>query len=172
MTLVSCSSDPANDLLGSTGGQLTVEIHDHAAPGIVQCWITVAAVEAHRARGGWTHVSGDYPHRFDLSTLVNGQTRTLGSHRVSEGDYDRLRIHLTEAHLVLADGSEVDVPLPHGGLHHEVSMGQRCQVQNGSGASVSMDFRVHTSFHHHPDESWTCDPDIVVDGVQHHGHHG
>jgi hypothetical protein len=54
-------------------------------------------------------------------------------------------------------------------------MGQRCEVRGGSGAQVSLDFQIPTSFRHNADETWTCDPDIVVDDVWQHGqagHHG
>ena len=88
------------------------------------------------------------------------------------GDYDRIRLHMTEAHLFMHDGEEVDVPLPEGGLPIHVPIGQRCEVRDGDGAHVSIDFRVPTSFHHNDDESWSCAPDVVVDGVWQHGQQG
>jgi len=173
--LIGCSSDSDDDVLSPGTGQLTVEIHDHPMPEIAECWITIEAVYAQRRNAEWMHVAGSYPHQFDLNQLQGGQTRVLGSHSIPADDYDRIRIHMTAAHLVLADGEEVDVPLPDGGLQIVVPMGRRCEVAGGSGASVSLDFRIPTSFQHHADESWTCDPDIVVDDVRQHGqtgHHG
>ena len=139
---------------------------------------TVEAIDAVHARHGdaqWVHIAGSYPHHFDLNQLQGGRTLALGSHSVPANDYDRIRIHMTAAHLVMADGAEVDVPLPDGGLHVDVPMGRRCEVVGGSGATVSLDFRIPTSFQHHADESWTCVPDVVVDDVWRHGqngHHG
>jgi len=174
--LVGCSSDSDGGVLSPDTGQLTVEIHDHPTPQIAECWITIEAVHARRQHGEWMHISGSYPHHFDLMDLQGGQTRVLGTHFVPTGNYDHIRIHMTGAHLVMTDGEEVDVPLPGSGLHIEVPMGRRCQVAGGAGAHVSLDFRIPTSFQHDADETWTCVPDVVVDEVwgptDGHGHHG
>jgi hypothetical protein len=175
---VGCSSDSDGGVLSSDTGQLTIEIHDHPTPQIAECWITIEAVHARRQHGEWMQISGSSPHHFDLMQLQGGQTRVLGSRSVPAGDYDHVRIHMTAAHLVMMNAEEVDVPLPSGGLHIDVPIGRRCQVPEGSGAQVSMDFRIPSSFQHHGDESWTCVPDIVVDGVwgpgdgHGHGHDG
>lgn len=171
LTLTGCSSD-SDGVVTSNTGELTVEIHDHASPEIVECWITIGNVQARRAHGDWVHVAGDYPHHFDLAQLQNGKTRVLGTDSVAADDYSHVRVHMTAARLVLADGSEVDVPMPAGGHAIDVPMGQRCEVAGGSGAHVSIDFRIPTSFQHHADESWSCDPDIIVDGVWGHGQQG
>jgi hypothetical protein len=173
--MIGCSSNSDGGVLSPDTGQLSVEIHDHPTPEIAECWITIDAVHARHRDAEWVHIAGSYPHHFDLNQLQGGQTRALGSHSVPADDYDRIRIHMTAAHLVLSDGEEVDVPLPDGGLHIDVPMGRRCEVVGGSGAHVSIDFRIPTSFQHHADESWTCDPDVVVDDVWRHGqngHHG
>ena len=172
LILVGCSSDPDSDVLSSSTGQLTVEIHDHAMPQIAECWITIDAVHARRQHGEWMPIAGNYPHHFDLMQLQGGQTRVLGSDFVPAEDYDHIRIHMSDAHLVMADGEEVDVPLPNGGLEIPVPMGRRCQVPNGSGAHVSLDFRIPSSFQHNADETWTCAPDVVVDDVWQHGQNG
>jgi hypothetical protein len=172
LVLTGCSSDPAGGVLSSGTGQLTVEIHDHPTPQIAECWITIDAVHARRQHGEWMHVAGNYPHHFDLMQLQDGQTRVLGSDSVPVGDYDHIRIHMTGAHLVMADGEEVDVPLPNGGLEIAVPMGRRCEVAGGSGAHLSLDFRIPTSFRHNANETWTCDPDVVVDDVWQHGQNG
>ena len=170
--LVGCSSDSGGGILSSGTGQLTVEIHDDASPEIAECWITIDAVHARRQHGEWINVAGNYPHYFDLMQLQGGQTRVLGSGSVPAEDYDHIRIHMTTAHLVMADGAEVDVPLPNGGFEMAVPMGRRCQVSQGSGAHVSLDFRIPTSFRHNADETWTCDPDVIVDDVWQHGQNG
>jgi hypothetical protein len=170
--LVGCSSSSDGAVLSPGTGQLTVEIHDHPTPEIAECWITIDAVHARRQHGEWMQVSGDVPHHFDLMQLQDGRTRILGSQFIPADDYDHLRIHMTAARLVLADGETVDVPLPGGGLRIDVPMGRRCEVAGGSGAHVSLDFRIPTSFRHNADESWTCAPDVIVDDVRQHGHVG
>jgi hypothetical protein len=169
--LTGCSSG-VDDVVSPDTGELIVEIHDHASPEIVECWITIDAVQARRSHGEWLHVAGDFPHHFDLAELQGGRTRVLGTDSVAVDDYSHIRIHMTAARLVMADGSKVDVPLPAAGLGIDVSMTQRCEVAASSGARVSLDFRIPTSFQHHSDESWTCDPDVVVDGVWNHGEQG
>ena len=166
-----CSSGTTSQVLGEGRGELVIEIHDHPAPAIVECWITIASAEAHHMGSDWIHIAGDYPHTFDLRTMVNGRTKMLGSDAVPEGDYDRLRIHMTGARLVLQDGAEVHVQMPQGGIHTEVPIAQRCRVGAGRGATVSIDFLIDGSFRHNGDESWTCDPQINVDGVREHEHH-
>ena len=170
--LVGCSSDSDGGIMSSGTGQLTVEIHDHASPQIAECWGTIDAVHARSQHGEWMNVAGNYPHHFDLMQLQGGQTRVLGSDFVPADDYDHIQIYMTAAHLVMVDGEEVDVSLPNGGLEIAVPMGRRCQVSDGSGAHVSLDFRIPASFQHNADETWTCDPDVIVDDVWQHGQNG
>jgi hypothetical protein len=172
LALHGCSSDSDGDIVSAELGQLAIEIHDHPAPQIAECWITIAGVQARQRHGQWMAVSGAFPHHFDLMQLQGGKTRQLATETVPAGDYDAIRLHLTGARLVMTDGETVDVPLPGGEHWIDVPMGRRCEVVGGSGAHVSVDFRVHTSFQHHADESWTCTPDIVVDGVWQHGQPG
>ena len=139
LILVGCSSDPDGGVLASDTGQLTIEIHDHPTPEIAECWITIDAMHARRQHGEWMPVAGNYPHHFDLMQLQGGLTRVLGSASVPAENYDHIRLRLTSAHLVMADGEEVDVPLPDGGLQIPVPMGRRCEVTRGSEAHVSMD---------------------------------
>jgi hypothetical protein len=172
LILVGCSSDPDGGVLASDTGQLTIEIHDHAMPQIAECWITIDAVHARRQHGEWMPLAGNYPHHFDLVQLQGGRTRVLGSGSVPAENYDHIRVRMTSAHLVMIDGEEVDVPLPDGGLEIPVPMGRSCEVTRGAESHVSMDFRIPTSFQHHADESWTCEPDVIVDDVWQHGHNG
>jgi len=161
--------------MSSGTGLLTVEMHDHPAAQIAECWVTIDGIQVRHESGEWMPLAGDYPDHFDLFELQDGKTRVLGEQAVDAGDYDRIRVHMTDARLVMAGGTTVDVPLPAGGLQFDVPMMRRCEVIAGSGMHVSLDFRISTSFQHNADETWTCDPDVVVDGVWEHGgagHHG
>ena len=166
---VGCSSQSGDVLTSGPTGAMSVVVHDQSAPRFQEAWITFGALSAHHVAGEWASVSGPFPITVDLLTLVNGRSLTLGADQLPEGQYDALRVTITAARLVLADGTEVTVTLPSGGRTMDVSIAPPANVVAGQTVTIALDFRPDTSFHQGGmGMGWSCDPDIMMSGVSYH----
>ena len=72
---VSCSNDAP--VTGSTGtGQLTVQIHDQAAPTLTVAEVTFSSLEARTVDGVWVAAEGSFPVTLDLLQFIGPQNST------------------------------------------------------------------------------------------------
>jgi len=152
-------SDSESDPLGAGQGQLTVTVHDQAAPSIAEAWVTFVAVQAIRAGGGFEDVAGvTLGSPVDLATLVNGNTATLAAGSLPAGDYTGLAISVSAVTLVLDDGSSIDPLSGATGLAVQVPIA--FTVVEGKDTAVSVDFPLSAfSFN---GNLWMFDPSLVA----------
>lgn len=82
-----------------------------------------------------------------LLQLTNGITEQIASADLDAGIYDMIRLHITDATIVLADGSEFDLKIPSGsssGL--KIKIDPAISLGEGETSDVLLDFDVSRSF--------------------------
>ncbi|BBE16849.1 lipoprotein [Aquipluma nitroreducens] len=87
------------------------------------------------------------PMEFDLLDLQNGITTELLSMDIAAGSYDLIRMHVTNASVLLKDGSNFDLKVPSGfasGL--KIKMTPNLVIESGVESEVILDFDVSKSF--------------------------
>lgn len=144
VALLSCSdSGDADPVAGGGQGQLTVNLHDQAAPDITQAVVTISALEVRDAdTGEWVAVELQ-DTTFDLVVLVNGNEATLANAPLDEGDYDGMRLTVESVHVELDGADPVDIAGP---FAVQVSGFPLVAVSDGESVTVTLDFPVDTSF--------------------------
>ena len=158
LLMFSCT-DSADDPLGSGQGRLTVDVHDQAASGIAEAWVTFAAVQAVRAGGGFEDVAGvALGTPINLATLINGNSVTLASGSLPAGDYTGVWLSIAALTLVLDDGSSVDPLSPATGVAAQVPIS--FTVEEGQDTVLSIDFPL--SAFAFDGTNWTFDPSQVA----------
>lgn len=167
LTILSgCSGDGGSaGPLAPEQGQLTVEIHDAAAPALTVAEVTFSAVEAHRVDGDWEPATGALPRTIDVLQFVGPENGTpLVQDLVPAGTYDALRVTITAVHLEVEGSEPVDVTLPAEGVTIVVPVD--FVVAEGGQTEVSLDLRTDVAFQ--PlGTSWAFDPSgLVVSGVR------
>ena len=134
----SCSDNPTSP----TGtGILQVSMTDApAAYNAVYVWID--SVQAHIANGntvqGW-YTLNNKPHRYDLTTLVNGATTIIGTDTLPAGRYSQIRLYLGPNDTIVVDGQPQPLTVP-----SEVQTGIKLNVdanlQAGTLYNITLDF--------------------------------
>ena len=84
---------------------------------------------------------------FNLLELSNGVTAVLAEAEIPAGEYNEVRLHITNAGIILEDGSEYDLKIPSGhssGLKVKVS--PNISISGGGVAEILLDFDVSRSF--------------------------
>lgn len=161
ITLLATSCDQIND--SENGGKGTVVLTLTDAPFPVslvdQANVTIDKIEIRMmAAEATTQEEADKPAQyvvlfegaektFNLLDLQNGVTAELLSMDIEAGSYDMIRMHVTEAGVVLKDGSEFDLKVPGGtssGLKIKIS--PALVIESGVESEVVLDFDVSKSF--------------------------
>jgi hypothetical protein len=157
---MACSS--SDDVTGSTG-QLNVNLHDQAAPGIAEAHVTLSALELRDANSGeWVVVDGNLlPVTVDLLLLVGGNEAQILADLVPAGDYDGMRITISEVLVVLDDQTQIQVPPP--GAPVQVVGFPLMTIDEGGVVTVTLDFPVAPSFQVVAGPDVTFTPQITVD---------
>lgn len=135
---------------------------DPAGAGHVEVRITDAPIDMNTVQNVWVTIDSvlvypratmdgneprpielaTHPGTFDLLTLTGGATDLLAEGDLPAGFYDRIRMGVTEAHLVFRDGTEeplriepekVDVPIP-----FELSVDEQMQIVLDFDAAASI----------------------------------
>lgn len=84
---------------------------------------------------------------FNLLDLQNGVTAMLASAEMPEGDLVQIRLIVTEASVVLTDGTEHDLTVPSGAeTGIKITMPPGAQVEAGAETTTTLDFSVEESF--------------------------
>ena len=167
LTILSgCSGDGGTGSpLAPSQGQLTVEIHDAAAPALTVAEVTFSAVEVHRVDGAWEPATGALPRTIDVLQYVGPDNATpLVQDLVPAGTYDGLRVTITAVHLEVEGGEPLDLTLPPGGV--TVAVPVDFVVAEGGQTEVSLDLRTDVAFQP-VGSGWSFDPaGLVVSGVR------
>jgi hypothetical protein len=106
--VLGCSKSP------NGAGMGRVNLHLTDAPGdFQQVNVVITAVSINRDGSGWETVQ-DESQTFDLLTLQNGVTTTLGSSDVPAGHYDQVRLLVGEGSNVMVDDVTHALEVPSG----------------------------------------------------------
>jgi hypothetical protein len=84
---------------------------------------------------------------IDLLQLTNGITEEIASADLEAGYYDMIRLHVVDATVILADGTEFDLKVPSGdtsGL--KIKLEPAIYLDEGQTSDVLLDFDVSRSF--------------------------
>lgn len=151
--LLSCSSD--NDDKGgdnSSKGMLSIDITDAPFPSdlVAEANVTINKVDIRKigendSAAFTTLIEEELS--FNLLDLTNGVTATLVDLEIEIGAYDLVRLYVTEADVVLSDGSTFDLKVPSGsqtGL--KVFIDPAIEVVGGLTSELLLDFDVSRSF--------------------------
>jgi hypothetical protein len=82
--------------------------------------------------------------QFNLLDLRNGITADLLTMAIDTGKYDLIRLHVTEATMILKDGTPFKLKIPGNGI--KIKINQGLVVEGGVTNEVLMDFDVSKSF--------------------------
>jgi hypothetical protein len=84
---------------------------------------------------------------IDLLQLTNGITTEIASADLDAGVYDLIRLHVTDATIVLADGSEYNLQIPSGSASGlKIKIDPAISLDEGETSDVLLDFDVSRSF--------------------------
>jgi len=150
LALVSCNND--ENSIPENKGRLNVLLTDSPFPIelISSTWVTIDKVEIRQHSESDEDsfiVIAEGEMEFDLLELTNGITEQLASVDLEAGVYDMIRLHVVDATVVLANGTEFDLTVPSGsssGLKIKIS--PAIQLAEGQTSDVLLDFDVSKSF--------------------------
>lgn len=138
--LLSCSGDGG----GSDTGIIQVNLTD--APidmtTVEKVEVTITDVIVYPGNDDMPEVNGGpivlltRPETFDLLTLTDGATTLLASGEVPAGDYNRIRLEVTDATLTYKDGTEEPLKIESG----KVDVPIRFHVGADETSAVTLDF--------------------------------
>lgn len=150
----SCNTDEYETPAGK--GRINVLLTDAPYPIdlISSTYVTIDKVEIRqRTEAGMDEdadsfiVVAEGEMEFDLLQLTNGITEQLGAVDLDAGYYDMIRLHVTDATVVLKDGTRHDLQIPSGsssGL--KVKIDPVIYLEEGQTSDVLLDFDVSRSF--------------------------
>ncbi len=84
-----------------------------------------------------------HPATFDLLTLTGGATQLLASGEVTAGEYDRIRLEITDATLVFTDATSVPLTIE----SNKVDVPIDFTVTAGEATTLTLDFDAAASVH-------------------------
>ena len=152
MLLMGCGGGSGgSDGSGSSGtsGTLSVAITD-AKPklpeDIEHVYVTFDEVQVHKAGGDWVSlpVVAPAPHRIDLFQFRNGNTTELVPPvKLESGKYTQIRIIVSDAWFVTAQGEKYDLQVPSGKLRTDKNFD--FEVHGGGAVDLVVDFDLSQS---------------------------
>lgn len=152
--LTACQEN--SDTLEANKGRLVVKLTDAPFPIdlIAQAAVTIDKIEIRKATDSMIEeeeeginpfiVLSQETQHFNLLDLRNGITADLLTMAIDTGKYDLIRLHVTEAQLVLKDGTTFKLKVPGNGI--KIKINQGLVVEGGITNEVLMDFDVSKSF--------------------------
>jgi len=143
-----CGSD---DGAATQSGKLIIQMTDAPFPTdlLEKAEITIDQIELRQGGGDGDPflLLSDAVGTFNLLDLVNGITAELINMEVPVGEYDLIRLHITDASVELTDGTIFDMTVPSGtqsGL--KLFVNPSLQVAGGLTSELLLDFDVSRSF--------------------------
>lgn len=149
---------------GSGTGKLTIFLSDAPFPAdsVASATVLIDSIDVRTAgdtgNASFTTIFRDTDNtsEYNLLDLRNGVTATLGEQDVPEGEYDLVRVFISDASITLNNGTQYNLKVPSGartGL--KIFINPSLMVRAGMSAQLLLDVDVNKSF--------------VARGSMHHG---
>ena len=129
--------------------------------------VTVTSILARNLDGELVGVTMDLPTTLDLIDLIEGKTVELPVGTLPVGTYDQIVVVIKSLHVVLSDGTMVDVTPPGGGWTAIVPT-ETFDVVDGQVTTVHLNFRADNAFRW-VEGKLEFDPEFDGDVDHHHG---
>lgn len=143
LVLLACAPEATPDADGL--GQLRVQLHDAPTVDADEVWVAFDGVRAHHVSDGWVTVATG-AQSLDLLALQGGVVADLGSASLPTGDYDQLRLDLTDAWVVVDGATEpLDVP---SGLQSGVKIPADFTLSDCGEVTLDLDWDVGAQLRH------------------------
>ena len=148
--LWSCTDDGENESTGT----LSVKLTDAPFPTeiVAEANVTIDKIEVRKSdaadsdSSSFVVLSTD-TMEFNLLDLTNGVTASLAELEIEAGFYDLLRLYVSEASVVLTDGTVYDLKVPSGSQTGiKVFISPSIEVAGGLTSELLLDFDVSKSF--------------------------
>ncbi|WP_347838910.1 DUF4382 domain-containing protein [uncultured Draconibacterium sp.] len=152
LLIMACSQNDSTEFADGNG-KINVYLTDAPFPIslVSQTIVTINKVEIRKHENDSTEAIFislmEEAFEIDLLTLSNGITEQLASVELEAGSYDLIRMHVTDAKVILTDGSEFDLKIPSGtssGL--KIKIQPEITIASGQTTDVLLDFDVSKSF--------------------------
>lgn len=130
---------------GAAGGMSTVALNDGTGRTITSAQITLSSILARNLDGHLIDVTVDMPFTLDLVSVIQGGTVDLPMGALPAGTYDQIVIVIRSLHVVLSDGTQIDVTPPGGGWTAIVPT-QQFDVVDGQTTTVHLAFHASGAF--------------------------
>ena len=144
--------DSGNSSSNQDNGFITLRITDGPYPLelIAHAFVTITKIELRNkadSSGNPYHLLTDIPKTYDLIKLRNGNTEDLPDIQVPVGSYDLIRLHVSDAQVVLTDSSVFDLKVPSGAQTGiKVFVKPNIIVAGGLTEELIVDFDLSRSF--------------------------
>lgn len=154
LAFVSCNND--ENIPQGTKGRINVHLTDSPYPiGLIEsAFVTIDKVEIRKHSESNPGEDADsfiviseVEMQIDLLELTNGITEQIATLDLEAGSYNEMRLHVVDATVVLANGTEYDLKVPSGsssGL--KIKFDPEIQILEGQTSDVLLDFDVSRSF--------------------------
>lgn len=146
---IACSDDNEKTSIG----RLSVALTDAPFPSdmVSEANVTINKIEIRKkggdAEGSPYIVISEEEESFNLLDLTNGVTASLVDLEIEVGSYDLLRLYVSEASIVLTDGSSFDLKVPSGAQTGiKIFIDPSIEVAGGLTSELLLDFDVSQSF--------------------------
>jgi hypothetical protein len=127
------------------GATQATTLSDGSGRTITSASISLSSILARNLDGSLINVTMTLPVTLDVMTLIQGRTVELPIGTLPIGSYDQLVIVIRSLHVVLSDGTMVDVTPPGGGWTAIVPT-EPFDVVDGSVTTVHLNFRSDRAF--------------------------
>lgn len=154
ITLASCNKE--DNLIPGGKGRLNVYLTDAPFPiGLVEnAYVTIDRIEVRQRietdggddEGSFIVIAQEVME-FDILQLTNGITAHLGTIDLEPGYYDRIRLRVVDAKVVLTDGTVHDLKVPSGSTSGlKIKIKPEIHIGEGQTSDVLLDFDISKSF--------------------------
>lgn len=149
MLFAACQEEYSNE---STTGKLNIQLTDAPFPTdlVAEANVTITKIEVRKVdeEEGNTFITlSEEEMSFNLLDLTNGVTASLVDLEIEAGAYDLVRLYVSEASVLLSDGTLHDMKVPSGeqtGI--KIFMDPAIEVAGGLTSELLLDFDVSKSF--------------------------
>lgn len=148
--LIGCGDSSSSS--SSSQGNLSIQMTDAPFPSdlVSEANVTIDKIEIRQSNnsdGNPFVTLSDQNHSFNLLKLTNGVTESLVNMKIDQGSYDLVRLHVSEASVVLSDGTTFDLTVPSGAQTGiKIFIDPAIDVVGGLSAELLLDFDVSQSF--------------------------